>query len=76
MTAPERSVATRKDKEDDFERRQRETAEILRRLHAGEIPDQLSQQDKSRVEQASIRLEAKGGLGTLVPGDFILTATH
>lgn len=31
---------------------------------------------KARVENATLRMEALGGLGVLVPGGFVLTATH
>ena len=61
----------------NYERRERETTEMLRQLSAGEIKDQIPSQTKLRVEKAVVRLEnAGGGLGTLVPGDIILTATH
>src|SRR5450759_4439822 len=60
----------------DYARRERERIEILRRLRAGEITDQISPYDKSRVETAVVQMESQGGLATLVPGGFILTATH
>jgi hypothetical protein len=31
---------------------------------------------KTRVEKATVRIDSRGGLGVLVPGAFILTATH
>jgi hypothetical protein len=36
----------------------------------------MTQETRARVEQATVRLEALGGLATLVPGGFLLTATH
>jgi septum formation topological specificity factor MinE len=50
----------------DYARRERERIEILRRLRAGEITDQISPYDKSRVETAVVQMESQGGLATLV----------
>src|ERR1039458_360260 len=38
--------------------------------------EQMSKESRTRVEQATVRLVEKGGRGVLVPGEFILTATH
>jgi S1-C subfamily serine protease len=60
-----------------YDRRERETTEMLRQLSAGEIKNQIPSQKKWHVEKAVVRLENPGGgLGTLVPGGIILTATH
>src|SRR5579862_4192191 len=41
------------------------------------IPEiKISAENCRRVEAATVRLPEKGGCGVLVPGGFILTATH
>lgn len=37
---------------------------------------QMSEESRTRVERATVRLVDKGGQGVLVPGEFIITATH
>jgi hypothetical protein len=37
---------------------------------------QMSEESRTRVERATVRLVQKGGRGVLVPGEFIITATH
>lgn len=41
-----------------------------------EIRKQMSNESRVRVERATVSLPDKGGRGVLVPGEFILTATH
>jgi hypothetical protein len=38
--------------------------------------EQMSEESRTRVERAPVRLVEKGGQGVLVPGEFIITATH
>lgn len=38
--------------------------------------NRLSNKSRARVERATVRLVETGGCGVLVPGEFILTATH
>jgi hypothetical protein len=37
---------------------------------------QMSEESRTRVERATVRLVERGGRGVLVPGEFIITATH
>ena len=40
------------------------------------MPDALSDENRTRVEQATVQLVERGGRGVLAPGAFILSATH